>query len=185
MNWTDVVKPKMRDATRLARRTWTKVDRRAFAMKTVLQGRDDSKRAGTVVLVMDTSGSVGGKEQAQWLGALKDMCHATNPKVLWLLEVDAVVKRATDLSNKRDLQEFVHDNSSGKKGLRGGGGTDMRKAYEWMEENGVKSDLTVFLTDGWTPFPDDYGPSKDVVWVVTTSRPVPVAAGRSVRMMPL
>ena len=56
--------------------------------------------------------------------------------------------------------------------LVGGGGTDFRPCFRWLEEKGIYPKTMVFLTDLWGTFPDD-APSYPVIWASTGARPVP------------
>jgi predicted metal-dependent peptidase len=61
----------------------------------------------------------------------------------------------------------------------GGGGTDFRPCFDWIEENAVRPDMVVFLTDLYGTVPIER-PAYDVIWASTGGREAPF--GRIVPM---
>ncbi len=56
--------------------------------------------------------------------------------------------------------------------LAGGGGTDFRPVFEWLEANGVQPELLVYFTDAEGRFPD-HEPNYPVIWLVKGKEKVP------------
>jgi predicted metal-dependent peptidase len=54
----------------------------------------------------------------------------------------------------------------------GGGGTDFRRCFRWLEERGITPQTLVFLTDLWGTFPSDARPYP-VLWASTGKCEVP------------
>jgi predicted metal-dependent peptidase len=54
----------------------------------------------------------------------------------------------------------------------GGGGTDFRPCFRWLEEQGITPQTLVFLTDLCGTFPSDV-PPYPVLWASTDKRDVP------------
>jgi predicted metal-dependent peptidase len=61
----------------------------------------------------------------------------------------------------------------------GGGGTDFRPCFDWIEENAVRPDMVVFLTDLYGTVPSER-PPYEVIWASTGAREAPF--GRFVPM---
>ncbi|MGV6851533.1 MAG: vWA domain-containing protein [bacterium] len=59
--------------------------------------------------------------------------------------------------------------------LGGGGGTDFRPAFEWLEQQDLAADVTIFFTDADGEFPK-YEPHFPVIWLVKGQKPVPFGA---------
>jgi predicted metal-dependent peptidase len=59
----------------------------------------------------------------------------------------------------------------------GGGGTDFRPCFRWLEEKRIYPQTMVFLTDLWGTFPNG-SPSYPVIWASTGTRPVAVRSSR-------
>ena len=121
-----------------------------------------------VVVVLDSSGSIGDEALREFLAevdALKGqvraqvILHACDERLAeggpWLY----------DLWERLVLPD----------GLRGGGGTDFRPVFEWLERDRVDADLLVYFTDAEGRFPDRE-PAFPVVWLVKGKAPVPFGA---------
>jgi predicted metal-dependent peptidase len=54
--------------------------------------------------------------------------------------------------------------------VKGGGGTDFRPAFKWMEENDVVPDVLLYLTDGYGTFPEE-APEYPVIWGDISGQP--------------
>ena len=51
--------------------------------------------------------------------------------------------------------------------VQGGGGTDLRTGFDYIDDKGVDPVLCIVLTDMYTPFPRE-APSYPVMWVSTS-----------------
>jgi predicted metal-dependent peptidase len=49
----------------------------------------------------------------------------------------------------------------------GGGGTDVRCVFDYIEKKDIEPECAIILTDGQTPWPKQ-PPSYPVLWVITT-----------------
>lgn len=99
-----------------------------------------TRSAGTVVLVLDTSGSIGQATYDKFLGEAQGVLDELRPEQLVLLSVshvvaDAVILEAGDVVPAR---------------LNGGGGTAFQPAFDWLEANYIEPDVMVYLTDGYS-----------------------------------
>ena len=56
--------------------------------------------------------------------------------------------------------------------VSGGGGTDFRPVFEWLEAQGIPPALLVYFTDAEGPFPE-FEPNFPVIWLVKGNEPVP------------
>ena len=54
--------------------------------------------------------------------------------------------------------------------FHGGGGTDMRKAYDNMDKHNITPQAVVVITDGDTPFPTEC--KYPTLWAITEERTV-------------
>lgn len=180
MDWRDIVRPMVRSVTGKGKQDWARVNRVLLPIGMV-EPQSVGRRAGTICLAIDTSGSVGNEERQYFLGAMGEIFKQCKPKRLIVLEVDAIVHRVTEIKHPGQLRNFEIEVTE-KSGLRGNGGTDMREVKHWQEEEGEKPELTIILTDMGTPFPHSRGPSKRVVWIATTATVAPEEAGETVRL---
>ncbi len=114
-----------------------------------------SESVPPIVVVVDTSGSIGARELNAFASEITAIAAQTKPEKIYVVFVDAAVQ---------EVQEFLPGETI-ELTPKGGGGTDMPKAFEWIEEQGLDPAVCIFLTDGYTPFgePQDY----PVVWTIT------------------
>ena len=180
VDWRDVVRPRVASVTGREQSTWSRLNRSSYVTGTPLPGKRGT-RAGDIVVIADTSGSIGRKEQEKFMSACIEMFTSCKPKSVRLLEIDVVLHRERLIHNLEEMKDIMRPE---KNGLIGGGGTDMRKAWQWMRENKVTPDLVIVLTDMYTPFPSSEAPAREVIWISTTRAMVaPAEAGRTVFML--
>ena len=99
-----------------------------------------TRAAGTVVLVLDTSGSIGQATYNKFLGEAQGVLDELRPEQLVLLSVSHVVADAVIL----EAGDVVPAS------LKGGGGTAFQPAFDWLEANYIEPDVMVYLTDGYS-----------------------------------
>lgn len=179
--WWDYVKPRFMSYCEGYVKSWASPDLLWWSMGYSRPSRV-SPRAGYIVFAVDTSGSINAKERAHYIGHLQSFAEEAMPMQLILLEVDRIVQRVTYIHEPQELSDFLEPMITADAGFIGGGGTDMRKIDAWLRENDVRPDMTIILTDGMTPWPTNEGNSAEVLWVSTTHREAPEAAGKTIRM---
>ena len=99
-----------------------------------------NKKAGEIVLVLDTSGSIGQRTYDRFLQEAQCILDELKPERLHLLSVSHVVADVVSL----ETGDTVPDK------LRGGGGTAFKPAFDWVAEHVYDMDVMVYLTDGWS-----------------------------------
>jgi len=119
-----------------------------------------SRAAGSIVWVIDTSGSVGAATFARFLGEVQVALDSLKPEEMHLLSVSHQVCESILL----EAGDIVPSS------MKGGGGTLFRPAFSWVEESDIIPDVLVYLTDGLASDiasldPPDY----PVVWLSTRS----------------
>lgn len=143
---------------------WVRRNRR---FRTVLPGKF-SEAMGELVVIGDTSGSVGAEELKQVSTELTYIVEHVKPTLTRVVWADA-----QDCSHYEEFQPgddvVIHP--------KGGGGTDMRKPLKYVEQFDPR--IVVLVTDGYTPWPD-VEPDYPLIVVLTTNAPCPV--GRVVRI---
>lgn len=147
--------------------TWRRPNRRWLAQNIYLPSAV-SETMGSLVIAVDTSGSIGEKELASFLSEICGLCESTQPEALHLLSVDAEVQEhrlysRDDFSTLRNVTSF-----------KGGGGTDMRTIFDYVSKNNINAEAIVILTDGYTPYPDSV--SVPTLWVMTTDLVAPIGS---------
>jgi predicted metal-dependent peptidase len=93
-----------------------------------------------VVVVIDTSGSMGQRDLDAALGEVEGVIRALGQREVRIISCDSKSTSARRVRSARDVK------------LIGGGGTDMRVGIAAAIE--AKGKVVVVLTDGYTPWPD-------------------------------
>lgn len=138
--------------------TWRRPSRRWLAQN-VYMPSTISESMGPLLVAVDTSGSIGDKELASFLSEIIGICDSVTPESLHLIEVDAIVQ---------EHQVYDRENFGSlmcKRSFKGGGGTDMRQIFTFMEERNLKPEAVVVLTDGYTPWPSSL--PVPTLWAIT------------------
>lgn len=113
--------------------------------------------AEAVVVAVDTSGSIGTKTLALFMGEMAGVLEDVRPKDLYVVWCDAAVRRVDQPEDVGDLREMR------RKGAPGRGGTDFRPVFEWVKKQGLKPDALLYLTDLEGSFPP-VAPDYPVLW---------------------
>lgn len=99
-----------------------------------------NKKAGEIVMVIDTSGSIGQRTYDRFLQEAQAVLDDLKPERLHLLSVSHVLADVVTLEEG----DAVPDK------LKGGGGTAFKPAFDWVKDNVADMDVMVYLTDGWS-----------------------------------
>lgn len=121
------------------------------------------KGCGIIGVGYDTSGScVDPKVQQRFFSEMAGIAKDLNPEKMVIIWCDATVQRVDDLDSPTDLTELRNEiNKAG--GAPGGGGTDFRPIFEYVEKHQLKPDMLIVLTDTYGTFPES-APGFPVIW---------------------
>lgn len=146
--------------------TWTSPHRRRLVTQQIYLPSYTGKGAGTVVVVFDTSGSIGGKELQVFMSELADILDTCKPERVWLLSCDADIYEDAihELYEGHDLINYPPK-------IRGGGGTSFIPPFQWVKENDIEPACLIYLTDLYGPFPEE--PDFPTIWCCTTDHEAP------------
>lgn len=160
VDWRAVLRRFCSDTAR-AEESWTHVNRRFVAMGMYLPSRH-SETAGPIVIVRDTSGSIYCDPTAlsQFMGEMSAITEDVRPSKVWVVDADADVHAVHELEPGEDLSVTAK--------VTGGGGTDFRPAFAWIEQQGIEPKCVVYLTDGYGTFPHEDDLPCPVLWAMTT-----------------
>ena len=155
-------------ATTPADYSWTPPNRRYVASGLYLPSVERTG-LGPIVIAVDTSGSIGGHELEQFAGEISAIASEAAPECIHVVYCDAAVQSS---------QEFVSGDTVHLE-PKGGGGTDFKPVFAWVEENGVLPHCLIYLTDLCChSFPEV--PEYPVLWVTDSRRTSPF--GETVRI---
>jgi predicted metal-dependent peptidase len=134
---------------------WKRINRRHLVQHGLFTPDNITESLEHVVFAIDTSGSVFDKQsQAGFAGHVNAILAETKPKHTHVVYFDAKVQRHDEL--EYGALEFSTR-------PKGGGGTDFRPIFEYLEEEGIVADAVIVLTDCYGDFPDDE-PPYPVLW---------------------
>lgn len=136
--------------------SWSAPSKRYMSMGAYLP-RLRSEQMPPVVIVVDTSGSIGTEELKQFGGELSSIIEEAKPEIAHIVYADARVNGTAEFL-PGDLIEYKPV---------GRGGTDFRPAFKWVEEQGIEPACLIYLTDMYGSFPDEV-PEYPVIWASTT-----------------
>jgi predicted metal-dependent peptidase len=120
-----------------------------------------SEKMGEIVLIGDTSGSIGNDELRQYMGEAGAIAEDVHPERIRILWAD------TRVAGEQVFEEGMPIEPR----PQGGGGTDMRVPLKEAEK--FEPEVVVLFTDGYTPWPD-VDPPFPLIVCCTTDAPVPV-----------
>jgi len=116
-----------------------------------------SEAMGLFVNAIDTSGSIS-KEVLNAFGAeITAIRDSVRPEKIINIYCDAAVNHVDEFEQYDDLVFNI----------RGGGGTDFRPPFKYIEEHNIQPKCMVYLTDGYGTFPKEQ-PRFPVLWLMTT-----------------
>lgn len=141
--------------------SWKRGNRRFIAQGLYLPSRE-SEGSGEIAVVIDTSGSIGQKELDEFGAEVRGIVDEVRPSKTYVIYCDARVAHVDEFGPHDELKFKIH----------GGGGTDFRPPFYWLEENQVLPKCLVYLTDGYGPFPEQE-PDFPVMWCITNHNVTP------------
>lgn len=125
---------------------------------------DDAMR--DIAVVIDTSGSMGDEELRQAFGEVCGAVESCCPGKVTVVYCDARVNHVDSFENTPTADDVK---ASAKR--VGGGGTDMTKALDWVDEHLSNPACCVVLTDGYTPFGDER--AYPTLWAINNDTAAP------------
>jgi predicted metal-dependent peptidase len=141
--------------------TWTKPNRRRLVMNpiTIMPGRN-GHGCNTVVVGVDTSGSVGPDEMRVFMSELSGVLQDVRPKRIVVIGCDAAVSQVDELWSVDEFEALR------VKGIKGGGGTRFEPVFDYVKEQDLRPEALIYLTDMEGTFPSE-APAYPVIWAAT------------------
>ena len=154
--------------------SWRRVNRR-FLSGDVYMPSLIGERVGHLVIGIDTSGSIQGKELAEFLSEVKGISEEVNPEKVDLLYWDSEVAGHEEY----DLASMPNIVSSTRP--KGGGGTDPTCMIKYMAENNIKPEAIIILTDGYI---GNWGTewNAPVLWTIVRNKGTDAPIGKTIHI---
>jgi predicted metal-dependent peptidase len=138
--------------------TWQRVNRR-WLQHDMYMPSTVSESMGRIVIAIDTSGSIGGRELQEFLSEVQAICMNVQPELVDLLYWDTEVA-GHEVYGREDLGKLVKSTKPA-----GGGGTDPACIPEYIRDKQLKPECVVVLTDGYV---GGWGTwAHPVLWAIT------------------
>jgi predicted metal-dependent peptidase len=115
-----------------------------------------------IAVAIDTSASVDEEVLEIFLAELAEIMQLFTHYSITLIECDATIQRIQTLTPTEPLVAT----------LLGGGGTDFRPVFSYLEEQQAAWRFLIYFTDGQGSFPDTV-PSVETLWVLSQASEVP------------
>lgn len=134
---------------------WTRPNRRMLSHGLIMPGLR-SEELGTVVVAIDTSGSIGQKQLDMFASELESALSAYQCKAVILYHDSAIAHVDEWQTSDGPIQLAPH----------GGGGTSHICVFDYIEQNEINPACLIAFTDLWTDFPMSV-PEYPTLWAVT------------------
>ena len=161
VDWRDVLQ-RFVTKHKTDERSFSRPNRRFLSQGLYMPSRS-GEVMGPIAFLVDCSGSVDDKQLAQMAAEMRTVHEDLRPEKLHVVYFDSEVSHYECYGPDDSLDIRFH----------GGGGTDVRAAFDYLEAEGYADDVvcTVVLTDGYTPYPDSC--HYPLIWAMTTDMNAP------------
>lgn len=137
--------------------SWMRPNRRLAGQGIFLPGMY-SETVGTMVAAIDTSGSIDQATLNAFGSEIAAIRDHVRPKEMIVIYCDAAVNHVDRFTPEDPMQFKMH----------GGGGTDFRPPFKWLDERGIEPVSFMYLTDMMGSFPE-HAPNYPTIWCATTN----------------
>jgi predicted metal-dependent peptidase len=175
VDWREVLREFVK-ATCRAKDTssWRRVNRRFLGTGTYMPSMIGEK-VGHLVIGIDTSGSIGHKELAEFLGEVKGIAEEVNPSQVDLIYWDTEVAGHEEYTES-DVASIIESTKP-----RGGGGTDPSCVSDYLKEKKIEPECVIILTDGHVPnWGNDW--TAQVLWCIVGGNDVVSDNGKTIHI---
>jgi predicted metal-dependent peptidase len=141
--------------------SWTRPNRRHVWTGLYLPGVV-CEGVGEICIAVDCSGSINDRLLGLFEAEVRSILAGQQPRLVHVLYFDTEVQKVETYQAGQPI----------KLSPVGGGGTDFRPCFTWLNDRGIQPQTLVFLTDLWGTFPDQ-APPYPVLWASTDTRKAP------------
>jgi predicted metal-dependent peptidase len=176
VNWREVLREYVKsicagkDAS-----SWRKVNRRFLSSDTYMPTLV-SERVGHLVIGVDTSGSIGGRELSNFLSEVKSIAEEVSPEKVDLLYWDGEIAGHEEYDSST-VAGIVDSTKP-----RGGGGTSPSCVSTYLKDKGIKPECIIMLTDGYVGA--DWGTEWEapVLWTIAGNSGAVAPVGQTIHI---
>jgi predicted metal-dependent peptidase len=154
--------------------TWRRPNRR-FIASDIYMPSSISEHVEELVLAIDTSGSIGRRELANFLGEVKCVAEVVKPNRVRVLYWDTKIV-ADELYEGDAVTDLIRSTKPA-----GGGGTDINCVCDYLASNKVKPQAVIVLTDGYLG--SSWGKwSVPILWCILNHKSAKPTVGQAVHI---
>jgi predicted metal-dependent peptidase len=154
--------------------SWRRVNRR-YIGNDIYMPSLIGERVGHLVIGVDTSGSIGGRELNDFMSEVKAVAETVHPDKVDLIYWGSSVVQHEEYQ-AGDLDGLIQSTNP-----KGGGGTDPDCMAQYLKEKNIKPEATIILTDGCVPN-WGFGWESPTLWVVASNKGVTADNGKTIHI---
>lgn len=140
--------------------TWQRMNKRRLADEIYLPSVY-SESVGELVIAIDTSGSIGQREIAEFAAELASICETVTPECVRVLWWDTMVH------GEQRFEEGQFGQIATLLKPLGGGGTRVGCVNDYINEHNINADCIIVFTDGYVEDEFNWDVSTPTLWMVT------------------
>ena len=175
VDWREVLKEFVRSTCNAKdASSWRRVNRRFLGsdmyMPTLI-----GEKVGHLVIGVDTSGSVGGKELSEFLSEVQGIAEEVHPEKVDLIYWDG------EVAGHEEYDGNTVTNIVSSTQPKGGGGTDPTCVMRYLKENAIRPEAIIMLTDGYI---GSWGDEWDapILWTIVRNSKTYAPVGKTIHI---
>ena len=176
VNWREVLREFVKATCRAKdSSSWRRPNRRYLSAGMYMPSMIGEK-VGHIVIAVDTSGSVGGPELAEFLSEVKGVAEEVNPDVIDLIYWDGEVA-GHEVYKDNDVANIIDSTKP-----RGGGGTSPSCISRYLKKEAIEPECIIVLTDGYVG--GDWGSdwTAPILWAITGGGDMVAEHGKTIHI---
>ena len=176
VNWREVLREFVKATCRAKdSSSWRRPNRRYLSAGMYMPSMIGEK-VGHIVIAVDTSGSVGGPELAEFLSEVKGVAEEVNPDVIDLIYWDGEVA-GHEVYKDSEVANIIDSTKP-----RGGGGTSPSCISRFLKKEAIEPECIIVLTDGYVG--GDWGSdwTAPILWAITGGGDMVAEHGKTIHI---
>jgi len=153
--------------------TWRRMNKRHMANDIYMPSMEN-ETIGEVIVAIDTSGSIGGKELTEFATELASICDLVSPDVVRIIWWDA------DVHGEQVFKPDQYQNIASLLKPLGGGGTEVSCVSKYINEKKLSAEAVIVFTDGYVENNIEWNITPPTLWMITQNRSLDVPVGKKV-----
>jgi len=153
--------------------TWRRMNKRHMANDIYMPSMEN-ETIGEVIVAIDTSGSIGGRELTEFATELASICDLVSPDVVRIIWWDA------DVHGEQVFKPDQYQNIASLLKPLGGGGTEVSCVSKYINEKKLSAEAVIVFTDGYVENNIEWNITPPTLWMITQNRSLDVPVGKKV-----